>query len=493
MIYNFRTLRFPFDIIIFFIFVFFLLFKYEVLSMIKDDIYSDPNVLKIYDQTRVLKNLKLESKEELQKFTQLSATKQHEFLKKFNLIQDDLEKEYKNIKSNLSNKRLVNYGISCVLALAAPFLCIKGLNLFLLESSQISIKMLPFVFLQGSGFFMFKFLDLFNQTHVVSWEGAIRDYEIQYVRNKPLYDKNFCKVFESKLIAAHKNPSNLYDSLKWLSAASSLPIAKKIVSIDQFSLKLEKAFSIFPKEIQSTVNKMCLRHMIQKHTKVMAYFHGPSGTGKTRCAREIARFLGVPFGLIALANYSVSDLVGEGGSYRPHPGKFAETFLNAKDEDDKSYTNMVFLIDEADKILNTKNDNNGLLPFLLTFLDPETESYYNPYFEKNVRIKDALIILSGNEPLQNDSLRKRLINVEFSGFDKKYKKEYIIKEYIPQLYQETDEPYKLEIKKHFSKTDKKKLSQFIEKDNDPGLRSVQEQARQFVDEKILEVFFDDDN
>lgn len=339
---------------------------------------------------------------------------------------------------------------------------------------------------------MFKFLELLSQTYVASWEGAIQNYEVQYVRNKPLYSKDFCKIFEGKLIAAHKNSSNLYDSLKWLNAAISLPISKKIISIEQLSLKLEKKFSIFPKEIQGEVNKICIRHMVQKHTRVMAYFQGPSGTGKTRCAREIADFLGLPFGLIPLANYTVSDLVGQGGSHLPHPGKFAESFLNAKDKNDKSYTNMVFLIDEADKILNMnseKGDSNGLLPFLLTFLDPETESYYNPYFEKDIKIKDTLIILSGNEPLQNNSLKKRLINIEFSGFDKTYKKDYIIKKYIPQLYQETDEPHKLDIQKHFSKKDKKKLLQFIDEDNDPGLRSAQEKARQFVDEKILEVFF----
>ncbi|HUX78509.1 MAG TPA: hypothetical protein VMW10_02005, partial [Alphaproteobacteria bacterium] len=60
--------------------------------------------------------------------------------------------------------------------------------------------------------------------------------------------------------------------------------------------------------------------------------------------------------------------------------------------------------------------------------------------------------------------------------------------YIPELYRETEEPHQLCIEKHFSEKDREELSRFIDKDEDPGLRSVQEKAREFVDDKVVEVF-----
>lgn len=462
----------------------------EAFSMVEDDIYNDPHILKIFTQNLTLRSLSPEFQEELEYFTEKSAVKQDKILNALCSIQDQLENNYKKIKTEITNRRLFKYGVSAAVALAIPLLSINALNSFLSEESRINISTLPFIALQGSTYFMFKFLEIFNRRYIASWDGAIQDYEIHYIRNKPLFEKGFCKVFESKLIAAHKNPSNLYDYLKWFEAATHLPISKKVISVEKLDKNFETSFSIVCSNLKRRLKEICLHHIIQNNTRNIAYFYGSSGTGKTRCAREIAHCLDLPFGSIALANYSVSDLVGQGGSHLPHPGKFAEIILNAKDKDNKSYTNMVLLIDEVDKILNAEHaDNNGLLPFLLNFLDPDTKSYYSPYFEKNIWIKDMLIILGGNTPLKNDALRKRLVNVEFSGFEKDYKKEYLINQYIPKLYSETEEPYKLSLEEHFSHKDKEIFLQLIEEDTDPGLRSIQEKARKFVSEKIIKIYF----
>lgn len=472
------------------LFILLLFLTNKAFSMVEDDIYNDPYILKIFNQNLIVNNLSPQFQEELGSFTEKSALKQHNILNNFHSIQDQLENNYKKIKKEITNRRLFKYGISATIALAIPLLSLRALNSYLPEESRIDSAALPFVTLQGSGYFMFKFLEVLSRRYIASWDGAIQDYEIHYVRNKPLFEKGFCKVFENKLVAAHKNPSNLYDYLKWFEAATLLPISKKATSAEKLDQSFEASFLIVDPTLKKQIREICLHHIVQNNTRNIVYFYGSSGTGKTRCAREIAHCLALPFGSIALANYSVSDLVGQGGSHLPHPGKIAETILNAKDADSKSYTNMVLLIDEADKILNAEQaDNNGLLPFLLTFLDPDTKSYYSPYFEKNIWIKDMLIILGGNTPLKNDALRKRLINVEFLGFEKSYREEYIINQYIPKLYNDTEEPYKLSLENHFSQKDKKMFLRFIEEDEDPGLRSVQERARKFVNEKLIKVYF----
>ena len=216
------------------VFVFFLLLSsFKVFpSVLEEDIYKDPDILKIFVQDSALRTLNPELTEAVRDFSHVSAKKQLKILEDFCLVQDRLEREYRNIKASLTNRRLAKYGATCIVALTIPFFSIKALNAFLSEDSQIEVSALPFTVFQGSVFFMFKFLELFSKSYIASNDGVLQDYEIWYVRNKPLFEKDFCKVFEDKLIAAHKNPSNIYDYLKWLNSSTALPISKELVSID---------------------------------------------------------------------------------------------------------------------------------------------------------------------------------------------------------------------------------------------------------------------
>lgn len=476
-------------LIIFLVVLFFLIEHKAFSSMLEDDIYNDPEILKIFIQKPILEAIDSKLKKGLQRFKQAPAEEQANILSDFHILQDQLEEEYQTSKTKLTHKRLGKYGMSTLATLIAPFVLLMSVNLILPESYQLNMATVPYIIFHGSSFFMFKFLELFSRKYIASFEGSIRAYEIEYIRNKPLYEKDFCETFEDRLIAAHKNSSNIHEHLKWFKAALHLPISKKALHIDQLMENLSDKFEKFLPSICKKVKKICLRHLIQEDTRVIAYFHGPSGTGKSKCARKIARYLGLPFGSIALANYTVADLIGQGGSHLPYPGKFAEAILNAKDDANNSYTNMVLRIEEADKVLNAEDDYNGLLPFFLTFLDPDVESFYSPYFERDIRIKDSLIILCGEHPLKNNATRKRVINVEFKPHDKEYKKKYIVEKYIPELYKKTKKSHRLRMKDHFTKEDQEKIFQFIDMDEDPGLRNVKEKARKFVDKKIDKVFF----
>ncbi|OJW50826.1 MAG: hypothetical protein BGO67_10040 [Alphaproteobacteria bacterium 41-28] len=64
----------------------FLLSKKDAISMMEDNIYNDPGILRIYVQHPVLKTISIDLKEGLENFTQLSAHKQQKFLKEFELI-----------------------------------------------------------------------------------------------------------------------------------------------------------------------------------------------------------------------------------------------------------------------------------------------------------------------------------------------------------------------------------------------------------------------
>ncbi|OJX14246.1 MAG: hypothetical protein BGO77_02170 [Caedibacter sp. 37-49] len=453
-----------------------------------DEIYDDPNILKVYEQSAVIKDLDKEIQKNLKIFQDLSSNEQQEFLRGFTKVQDRLEEEYKNKKIKLVNQRLIKYGTATIICALAPFILISGINRYLSDPHKIDASVIIPLTMHGFFFFGFKALEIIARK-VVSSEGAVQNYEIEYVRSKPFWNRSLSKVFESKLLSVRKNPAFLHDYLKWLNAAINLPFKKKDISIDSFQGTFVQEFSIFSSSIREKIKGLCIRHIIQQNGRVMAYFQGPSGTGKTSCARTIAYCLGLPFGSVALANYSMSDLIGQGGVHQPHPGKIAEAILS-ENEQEKTYSNMVFLIDEVDEVLNGEGKND-ILPFLLTLLDPETKSYYNPYFESDIRIKDMLIILAGNKPISHKPLAKRLVPIMFEGFTKEYKKDYITKKFIPKLYKKTKSPYILDMEKHFSDEDKKKIDKLIDEDDDPGLRNVQEIARQFVDEKIIETFLEE--
>ena len=77
--------------------------------------------------------------------------------------------------------------------------------------------------------------------------------------------------------------------------------------------------------------------------------------------------------------------------------------------------NIVLLIDEADRVINPQPDSetSELLPWALKLLDPESKSFYSPYFDADIDMSHIIIILAGNHPIADEALQKRLIKMDF--------------------------------------------------------------------------------
>lgn len=463
-------------------------------SCLDESIYGDPGITKIYDQETTLNTLDKSLRSDLSNFRKLSPQKQECFLNHFTATQDLLVQDYIKNKTWLTNMRLAKYGSATLVALAFPVFFLLTYNHFSSKDDQLSFGALPFFILQATSFYFFKFLEILSQKYI-SIDGAILPYEMKYIRYKPFFEPEFCKVFEEKLIAAHKTREYLYDYMKWFDSVLALPLSKKIISLKQLEKSFEEEFTLYPEETKTKIKKLVLKHMIHKQSRTIAHFWGPSGVGKSECVHKIARCTGQSYGYLALSGYTVTDLIGQGGTHRPFPGKIAEAILQAKGQIGIS-NNMVLFLDEVDNLLTDGNsdEDGGTESFLLNFLDPNTEYFYNPYYERNIYIKDLLIILGSIKQLKNDALRKRSTVIPFTGFESDKKQNYIFGQFLPKLYSETelyddgDEPSQLNMKEHFSEKDKALLTKYIDEDDDKGLRSIQETTNEFVIDKIIDTY-----
>lgn len=473
----------------------FFIFSKEIFCT-DDTIYIDPSIAKIYTQEITLNSLDENLRNDLSNFSKLSPQKQESLLSKFTFVQDSLEQEYINKKASLINKRLAKYGFATLIALAFPLGFVSAYNRFSSEENQLSIGALPFFILQATSYYFFKFLEILSQKYI-SIDGAILQSEIKYVRYKPFFEPEFCRVFEEKLIAAHKTKEYLYDYMKWFDSALALPISKAIIHIKHLEETFEEEFSIYPKETKTKIKKLALQHIIHKQSRTIAHLWGPSGVGKSECVQRLARCSGLSCGYLALSSYSVTDLIGQSGTHQPFPGKIAEAILHARGQNRIS-SNMILFLDEVDNLLTEDNtgEDGGTESFLLNVLDPNTEFFYNPYFERNIYIKDMLIILGSIKQLKNVALRKRATVIPFTGFEKDQKQQYIFGHFLPKLYNETElyddgiEPSQLSMEKHFSEKDKELLTKYIDEDEDRGFRNIQEETNQFVIDKIIETYLE---
>lgn len=117
--------------------------------------------------------------------------------------------------------------------------------------------------------------------------------------------------------------------------------------------------------------------------------YGPPGTGKSKTARIIADLLSVNTNIISIPNLTELDLVGSNSTWRSaKQGLIADGLI--KKQDDSKTT--VFLIDEIDKALETRN----IIEQLLSILDPEVE-FKDIFLNISLDLGNAIVIMTAND------------------------------------------------------------------------------------------------
>ncbi len=212
----------------------------------------------------------------------------------------------------------------------------------------------------------------------------------------------------------------------------------------------EKSFSIYTKEIKKSLRNVIIQIAINSSTstsasplRVVEHWLGSGSSGKSTAAKEIARFLKLPYFEKRITDSAAEiNIHNLAGAMRPFqgpaiPGWLAEALLQKTDEcDKKSYKNAFLILDDFP--VNDQNAQN----LLLNFTDPERRIIFNEYLQADLDISRLNTIIISNEDFkslkpigENDAtftaLRSRFKTIIFPDFTEK-QKEILAKPYLEE-------------------------------------------------------------
>ena len=237
--------------------------------------------------------------------------------------------------------------------------------------------------------------------------------EEKYIANKPfITDKELCRTIEFAFQKVKLDRTEIRHYEPILKVAINLPnIYKKIKHRTDAEIRgfVQSAFGDYTEGIDfhEAIVTVIRRYLCQQRIpylhkdqreRVQVYFEGSYGVGKTRAAKEIAKFLNIPIAYLSLAQSSLEASSGDQRSFKPsafatslanpinpHTGKLAK----------RSYMNQILFFDEGDR------ETNGIASSVLRLLDPSNPPFYDHIIGTSLNIDSMMIIVCGNNPLDS--------------------------------------------------------------------------------------------
>ena len=318
-------------------------------------------------------------------------------------------------------------------------------------------------------------------------EDPLLPLELEYIVKKRFLSVPLSRSIEAQFKAFQVDETRIGTATDAIKIALNLPFSTLEMKYD--ADLMNTLFEGYPEHLKIQVQSFIFQQILLQDTRhettemgtpragkrVAGFLYGPPGTGKSRYAELIARAMGVPFAKVSLEGSTLDDFLGRSlESNSPTSGKIAAAMANAK-INGQGAKNLVLFIDEADRVINNQHPHSqDFLPFMLKLLDPETKSFYNPFFDTDIDISHLTIILAGNSKIQDEALKKRLFMIHFPGFEIDFKMRIIWNSTIPNLLTSFSQngKYLLSLSDLLPE-DKERINQLITLDKDPGFRTIE--------------------
>jgi ATPase family associated with various cellular activities (AAA) len=325
----------------------------------------------------------------------------------------------------------------------------------------------------------------------------LEKYERFYVRKKPNITIDLQNSIEKQLHLARTGVNDFSGEggekaaqlgVKLIHNILSLPTESKETFYDRS--RFDKIFECYNNDTQTELRRLAVRYIAGQKgqldaKKYAVYFRGPPGTGKTRAAQLLAKFLDVPYQEISLSGISKKEFVGtrDGGG---NPGLVANAMIRVGEKG--GAMNFLMLVDEGDRVLNDKSSerSSALLPYMLMYLDPSRNFYYDGFFEANVDKSSMYTVMAGNYEISDEALKNRLHTIPFGAISKECKAKIVWDEYFPQIFSRYQHSKFKLTPEDFTEYDKSKVDQLIESDPDPGMRTIYLQIEKYMADIIVD-------
>lgn len=321
-----------------------------------------------------------------------------------------------------------------------------------------------------------------------------------YGAKKKLLDKRTQHYIEDELFYSFwRSPSSeaLSRLQKILDKALRLPFYSKELVYDED--RIDEALRDYPSYVADRLKLFAHSELIYQQTDSTIYdshypiyFFGAPGTGKTYAAKQLAESMGTNLAVVTLDGASIDDIVGTPfESADARAGRILDAIIARTTSSlDLNHHNQILLIDEFDRLFLSGNEKSkDVLSFMLKLLDPANRSYYSPYLKTQVRLPDTIILagnrdiheLSANDP-ELEAIASRLDKVVFEGFNSEAKRKIAFEIMIPNKERRYQSAGKLLAGFTLPEGGLEMISEFIETDEDPGLRSLEKYISQVFEQ-----------
>ena len=332
-----------------------------------------------------------------------------------------------------------------------------------------------------------------------------RNLVLDYGAKKHFLDQRTQHYIEDELFYSFwRSPSSeaLSRLQKILDKALRLPFYSKELIFDED--KIDHALRFYSPEVAEQLKLFAHSELIYQQTDrglhdshYPVYFFGEPGTGKTFAAKQLAEAMGTNLSVVTLDGATIDDIVGTPfESIDAKAGRILDAIIaRTSSSQDINHHNQILLIDEFDRLFLSGNEKTkDVLSFMLKLLDPANRSFYNPYLKTDIRLPDT-IILAGNQDIHELSahdpelkaIASRIDKVTFLGFDQETKRKIASEVMIPnkeKLYQSGGgqlSSFVLPAQGH------EMIMDFIDKDEDPGLRSMEKYIAKVFEQYVRAV------
>lgn len=300
-------------------------------------------------------------------------------------------------------------------------------------------------------------------------KDALTDLEVSYIAHKHLIPAELQEHVEEMLFSTRLGGTLLTTTKSYVktlidlrkSQTRSCVIKKNWLEIER---DISKALSRYPEELRQEILDLSYTYYVNGTSdnsslaRLVAFFLGAPGLGKSRAAKLVAKAFGVPAVTVSLAGRSPKDLWGSENT----PGILI-TNLAALGCD----SGFMIFEDIDSAIAGGSSQAQSLETSLLELFDTTQDSIRSSFLQAEARTSKIFMIGTGNTAFAKQALADRVSLVEFTDFPKEVKEEIILEEYLKTRLKD----HRVDVSEFAPAMEA--LKQKIKDDKSVGLRSDQ--------------------